>query len=161
MSRPLVLLDVDGVINDLTSLQRFYVPHQITVIDSHGFKVHIPDYMPDLIQRLVTNCEVYWCSTWRERANDEIAGHLGIPSLPVVTNGSDRRVVDWKEAAARPLVQKALGEGRDVYWIEDHAGYQPTNRPWDQVTMIDTALTEYVLAPHLLSDLIPDQATPA
>ena len=99
-SKPLVLLDVDGVINDIELIGEETGQWDSHVIVSHGYHVVIPDYMPELIQRICALTEVHWCTTWRDRANDEIAQHLGIGPLPVVDDGTDRRYVDLKGAAA-------------------------------------------------------------
>ena len=137
--KPLVLLDVDGVINDLGALSGQVRSHRIDRIWSNGYTVHIPDYMPALIQRLVATAEVWWCTTWRDRANGEIAEHLGIDQLPVVDDGTVARSVDWKSAAARSLVTEALEAGRPVYWIEDFYGQPPVDELPPGVVFIDTA----------------------
>lgn len=141
-NQPLVLLDVDGVINDLDALIGVTRPWNATVIQSNGFQVHIPGYMPDLVQRLTETCEVWWCTTWRDRANNEIAEHLGISNLPVVTDGSNSRWVEWKAAAARNLVTAALADGRPVFWIEDFYGSPPADALPDGITYVDTTLNE-------------------
>jgi hypothetical protein len=138
--RPLVLLDVDGVINDLEVLAGQRRPWRTDLVHSNGFAVMVPDYMPALIQALVDTCEVWWCTTWRDRANSEIASHLGIPDLPVVTDGSLSRRVDWKAGAAYELVTAALGSGRSVYWIEDFYGDPPEGELPPGVVFIDTTL---------------------
>src|SRR5690606_38290851 len=115
---------------------------------------HIPDYMPELIQRLVEANEVWWCTTWRERANDELRKFLGITELPVVTDGTERRVTDWKAWAAEPSVQEAVESGRKVAWIEDFGGYQPDWDFWPEVEFIDTVTTGYVLRPESIKHLV-------
>ena len=142
--RPLVLLDVDGVINDLGALGGTSRPWNTDEVISHGYRLYIPEFMKRLVFALTMSTEVWWCTTWRERANDEIAGHLGIEKLPVVTDGSASRYVDWKASAARPLVIEALAEGREVFWIEDFYGDPPTGELPDGVTYVDTT----VMAPR-------------
>ncbi len=141
--RPLVLLDVDGVINDLDALVGVARPWEATVVASNGFGVLIPNFMPDLIQRLTETCEVWWCTTWRDRANNEIAQHLGIKPLPVVTDGSQSRWVDWKASAARDLVTAALADGRPVHWIEDFYGRPPVDELPSGVVYVDTTTGEF------------------
>jgi hypothetical protein len=143
--RPLVLLDVDGVINDAEMLVAIRLADdseaaaeqlEIDVIESHGHHVAVPRYMPGLIQALVAECEVLWCSTWRSFANDEIAAHLGIGPLLVVDDGTLSAGTAWKAGAARPAINDALAAGRPVIWIEDFGGTFPDI---DGVTFIDTA----------------------
>lgn len=163
--KSLVLLDIDGVINDLNSLVGRPVAQQydVNVVESNGYDVHIPAFMPGLIQRLVDNCEVHWLSTWRERANDEIAEALGIDPLPVVTDGGDARNVRWKPAAAYDVAEAALGEGREVWWIEDFYNDIPANYMPEGVQFVDTAtravypvLMPEMVPSHLLSSPVPE-----
>lgn len=137
--KPLVFLDVDGVINDLGSLYGRPRDYNLRYVKSHGHTVHIPEFMPTLIQKLVENCEVHWLTTWRDRANDEIATALGIDPLPVITDNTTERTVDWKPAAAYDLALKGLEEGREVWWIEDFYGFVPTPEMPRGVHYIDTA----------------------
>lgn len=155
-SRPLVLLDVDGVINDLNRLRRGHDRSDThTTLTSNGFRVVVPDYMPVLIQWLCSVADVHWCTTWRHRANDEIATHLGIPALPVVDDGTDDRHVGWKAAAARDLAAAALAEGRRVLWIEDFYDDPPVDEMPFGVDFLDTASDEnFELV--LTVDMIPE-----
>ena len=148
--KPLVLLDVDGVINDILLVGETFGRWETEFITSHGYEVAIPDYMPELIQNLCSVAEVHWCTTWRDRANDEIAAHLGVGPLPVVDDGTTSRYVDWKSAAAYELAQRALDEGRRVCWIEDFWGDEPYDEMPDGVQFVDTAALEWraVLMPH-------------
>jgi hypothetical protein len=156
--RPLVLLDVDGVINDLGAL--YAAPDASThdVVRSHGFRVVIPKYMPVLVQWLCSVADVHWCTTWRHRANDEIATHLGIPTLPVVDDGTKDRHTSWKAAAARDLAAAALAEGRRVVWIEDFYGDAPRAQMPKGVEFVDTALDDPfdAMGAVLSVDMIPE-----
>ena len=154
---PLVLLDVDGVINDLGYLRGTTRPWATAVVPSHGFQICIPDYMPALLQHLAGRSEIRWCTTWRLRANDEIARHLGIGPFPAVDDGSKRRDVSWKAQAACALAERTLAEGRRVLWIEDFYGAPPTLQMPRGIEFIDTAAhNECVLLPsHLPTDLRP------
>lgn len=153
--RPLVLLDVDGVINDLNSARRAATIGNELHFVSHGFPVVMPPHMPVLIQWLCSVAEVHWCTTWRHRANDDIARHLGIPVLPVVDDGTDDRHVGWKAAAAHDLAAAALAEGRRVLWIEDFYDDPPVDEMPMGVEFLDTASDEnFELV--LTVDMIPD-----
>ena len=153
--RPLVLLDVDGVINDLAALSGGVDPRTHAIVASNGFRVAIPHYMPVLIQWLCEVADVHWCTTWRHRANDEIAMHLGIPTLPVVDDGTNDRHVHWKAAAAHDLAAMALAEGRRVVWIEDFYDDVPVNEMPAGVEFVDTASDEN-FEMVLTVDMIPD-----
>lgn len=152
-NRPLVLLDVDGVINDFERVGPITGLWENEAVRSHGYWVSIPDYMPRLIQDICQVSEVHWCTTWRDRANDEIANHLGIDQLPVVDDGTTNRYVDWKAAAARDLAAQALEAGRRVLWIEDFYGHLPLTEMPEGVEYLDTA--DNHLGPVLQVEYLP------
>lgn len=158
--KPLVLLDVDGVINVL----RRDVPKTHEMM---GYPIRIPDHMPALIQHLVQTAEVMWCTTWREEANEHMAPALGIEPLSVVTDNTEDRFVHWKWQAAQPYVIEALSDGRKVCWIEDfedtHHHYR-TESVWRQVDFVDTASSDLrrhpSIAYELREDMLPDYLRP-
>jgi hypothetical protein len=158
--KPLVLLDVDGVINDLGAIYGATRPWRVDRVDSHGFAVLVPDYMPALIQHLASMAEVYWCTTWREKANDEIASHLGVGPFPVVDDGTQIRAVSWKAAAAHRLAATALAQGRRVVWIEDFYGELPIDQMPGGVEYVDTgrSVADAVLLPEQVADLLARNA---
>jgi hypothetical protein len=143
--RPLVLLDIDGVIHDRKAMEKIRfsddpdataVQLGVTVIVSHGHRLAFPNYMPALVRDLDVVAEIWWCTTWRHRANGEIKEHLGIEPLQVIDDGTRAVGLDWKVATVMPIVEEALAAGRTVYWIEDFAGIFPET---DRITYIDTA----------------------
>jgi hypothetical protein len=158
---PLVLLDVDGVINDIDLVGVRTNLWETEIIHSHGYDVAVPSYMPRLIQGICSVAEVHWCTTWRDRANDDIARYLGIGPLPVVDDGTTSRYVDWKAAAAYDLADSALQAGRRVLWIEDFYGDPPTKSMPAGTEFADTADNDLgaVLRPHdlpqWLTQLLP------
>jgi hypothetical protein len=158
---PLILLDIDGVINDLNALGGLDRDWGIDQVYSHGHMVHIPDYMGWLIRQLTDVAEVHWCTTWRHRANDEIAEHLGIEQLPVVDDGTRSRFVDWKAAAAHDLAEAAIKAGRKVLWIEDFYGHLPIDEMPKGVEFVDTAANdEMVLEVEMLPGGYCNSLTP-
>ena len=142
---PLLLLDVDGVINDLEAKMMIRMLGEggrdrasqlgVEMIRSYGYWLAIPTYMPELIGALTARSETWWCTTWRERANDELVAHLGVGPFPVIDDGMRSQDAAWKAEAARPLVEEALAAGRPVVWIEDFNGELPDLA---DVTYVDT-----------------------
>jgi len=121
--RPLVLVDVDGVLNPARSHAPGYrgqwvfpsgLAHRLLLNPSHG---------PMLIELAeVADAELVWASYWRNRANTWVAPRVGLPSLRFVP--IPRR---W-----RPRTGSSLGswKGRHVaawvgqtpfVWFEDDA----------------------------------------
>lgn len=161
--RPLVFLDVDGVINDLSYVPGCVRDFEYSFVSSHGHTVVIPDYMPALVQWLCSIAEVHWCTAWRHRANDEIADFLGIEKLPVVDDGTTVRHTEWKAAAAFELAAGALSEGRRVLWIEDFYDRPPVREMPKGVEFVDTASHErfeLVLDAFMLPDWLIAESTP-
>jgi len=125
-TKPLVLLDVDGVINDLASLENSARSIGTEIVKAGEYTVHIPPYMGELIRHLNDVTEIVWCTTWRNRANEFISPILGIPNdLKVATDGTAIRFTSWKANAMREFAIPALTDGREVYWIEDFYGSYP------------------------------------
>jgi hypothetical protein len=145
-TKPLLLLDIDGVINDLDAVMRIRPLGPgaearadgigVELVRSNGFWVAIPHDMPELIQELTSKTETWWCSSWGGHANEEIARHLGVGPFPVVDGGNGGNDGDAKAAAVRPLVESALAAGRPVVWIQDFHGRLPDIAG---ITYVDTA----------------------
>jgi hypothetical protein len=110
-SLPLVFLDVDGVLVDARALMGEKRSGRIRQVRTERFPAAIPEFMPALIQALFEVTELWWCTSWGERANREIGRFLGIPRLPVVWRETDPTVEDWKVAGARPLARAAPAGG--------------------------------------------------
>jgi hypothetical protein len=108
-----------------------------------------------LFRDLVAKAEVWWCTTWRDRANNELASFLEIERLPVIDDGSHSRSVGWKPAAAHAIAREALDSGREVFWVEDFYGNVPTAAMPDGVAFIDTAAD--TLGPVLTEEMLPDR----
>lgn len=144
-TKPLLLLDVDGVINDLEAVMRIrpFGPAaeqraaelEVELVRSHGFWLAIPYSMPELVQELNSMFEIWWCSNWRDQANDDLADHLGVGPFPAIDDGNGAFGWKWKIEAARPLVEQAVEEDRCVVWIGDFCGDVPEI---PGVTYIDT-----------------------
>lgn len=108
--RPLLLLDVDGVLQPTGSsvppgYQRF--------TDDTSSVVLRPEHGPWLLD-LAEHFDLVWASTWGASANEAIGRRLGLPELPHVELGELPRHGTRKLAA----VQAYVGD-RAVVWIDD------------------------------------------
>ncbi len=115
MSRPILAVDVDGVI----SLFGFDEPPdrsqaRFELID--GMVHCISLVAGDRLRRLAEHFEMVWASGWEEKANDYLPSILGLPELPVLTFDGAARfgTAHWKLG---PLEE--YGTGRSVAWIDD------------------------------------------
>ena len=144
-------LDVDGVINAFSQLPEGEVFTYLCM--NHTIKV--PEYMAPLIQGLAAIGEITWLTTWREHANEWISPLVGLPNdLPYITDGTNRRMVDWKADAAMQQAQIDTQNGYDIYWIEDF-GNGIWHDVFKTVTPVNTAANaEFVLLPQHLPRVI-------
>jgi hypothetical protein len=116
MNRPILAIDVDGVI----SLFGFEQPPP-----SEAAKFELVDGMVHCISllagkrllRLAEYYEMVWATGWEDRANDYLPNILGLPDLPYLTfNGAARfGSAHWKLG---PLDEYCAG--RAMAWIDDN-----------------------------------------
>lgn len=138
--RPVIAVDVDGVLRGLTETFDPAVSFAVSITmhrDAYPTYLHgQPDWdengesteveffslagaawIRDLVARGV---DVQWATTWQEHANDYFTTPLGIPPQPVAVTGPGRRGWDsgtWKAASlARQF------DGRPLLWIDDNPG---------------------------------------
>jgi len=116
MSRPILAVDIDGVISIFGSEEpkdptttRFQlvdgVPHQISLVAG------------ERLLRLTECFELVWASGWEDKANFYLPHLLGLPELPHVSfDGAARGGgAHWKLG---PL--EAYAKGRAMAWIDDN-----------------------------------------
>jgi hypothetical protein len=116
MSRPLLAVDVDGVI----SIFGFDEPPPL-----EGAQFELIDGMVHCISllagrrllRLAEDYDLVWATGWEDRANDYLPNILGLPQLPHLTfNGAARfGSAHWKLG---PLDEYC--KGRAMAWIDDN-----------------------------------------
>ena len=115
MSRPLLAVDVDGVI----SLFGFDEPPsgsmaQFQLVD--GMVHCISLGAGERLMRLTEHFDLVWSTGWEQKANDYLPNILGLPELPYLTFDGAARFgsAHWKLG---PLDD--YGKGRALAWIDD------------------------------------------
>ena len=116
MSRPILAVDVDGVI----SLFGFDQPPdraqaRFELID--GMVHCISLVAGERLRRLAEHYELVWATGWEERANDYLPTILGLPELPHLSFDGAARFgsAHWKLG---PLEE--YGRGRAMAWVDDN-----------------------------------------
>ena len=116
MTRPLLLIDVDGVIS-LFGFDHTTPPAgRYQLVD--GIAHFLSDTAGDYLRQLAESFELAWCTGWEEKANDYLPLALGLdgPLPHVVFDPSDRPVqAHWKLGA----IDRHVEPGRPVAWIDD------------------------------------------
>ncbi|MEU6233114.1 HAD domain-containing protein [Kitasatospora sp. NPDC047058] len=122
MPKPLLFLDVDGVLNPVC-------PDPDAGFDSHtllGYTVLLSARHGTWLRELAGTYELVWATTWEEQANAHIAPAIGLPELPVVRftgyvpQPDDPRIPLMQLFSARkwaPLLRYAAG--RPFAWVDD------------------------------------------
>ena len=116
MNKPLLLIDVDGVIS-LFGFDPVSPPAgQFQMVDgiAHFLSATAGDHLRDLSR----DFELAWCTGWEEKANEYLPLALGLPSeLPHVPfDGRDRPPsAHWKVAA----IEAWVGPTRPLAWVDD------------------------------------------
>ncbi|KJY28753.1 HAD domain-containing protein [Streptomyces sp. NRRL S-495] len=122
MPKPLLFLDVDGVLNPVC-------PHPGAGFDVHtllGYTVLLSARHGSWLRELAGTYELVWATTWEEHANTHISPAIGLPELPFVRftgyvpQPGDPRVPLMEMFSARkwaPLLRYAAG--RPFAWIDD------------------------------------------
>lgn len=158
MTNPLVLLDVDGVLNVLSDAVDGWPVLSAGWAVAGGRRFPItwaPEVVTALRRWLAAGVEVQWLTTWGHDANTSLRHLLGLPELPVAGT-YDQDPVGAPEAAgsshasvapAAPdpltgrwwkydVVQRLLHEqpGRPLVWIDDelHVDRSPFRRWADE-----------------------------
>jgi HAD domain in Swiss Army Knife RNA repair proteins len=121
--RPLILVDVDGVLNPARSYAPGYrrhwvfpggLAHRLLLNPSHG------QMLTELAG--VTGAELVWASYWRNRANTWVAPRVGLPSLRFVPIPPRRRSPTRSTPGSWKARHVALWVGQTPFvWFEDDA----------------------------------------
>ena len=125
MDKPLLFLDVDGVINpsvELSNLPAGFVLHTIVVPsfdelnDDSGRKMIIAlnELHGVWLRALAEEFDLVWATSWGERANEYISPRFALERLPVVTPD---RLGFYRTDKRSPIA--ALAKNRPLAWVDD------------------------------------------
>jgi hypothetical protein len=116
MSRPLLAVDVDGVISLFgaeTPPDRAHT--QLQLVDGIPHLISLPT--GDRLVRLSEHFDLFWATGWEDKANFYLPQLLGVPELPHVSFDIAARAGDahWKVGAL-----EEFATGRALAWIDDN-----------------------------------------
>jgi DNA-binding XRE family transcriptional regulator len=130
MTRPLLLIDVDGPLNPYAASNntinkfnrqnpaRGYKTHQIS-----GYKVRLARWHGAELKGLARAFDLVWATTWEQQANTEIGPRIGLPDLPVI---SFKDLPDQPPAPGLYWKTSIIADyckGRPFAWIDDEISH--------------------------------------
>lgn len=140
--RPLLLIDVDGVLNIASRTQNH---KRYNIFKASGFWIRIWREVPNLLDRLTDHFVPVWCTMWDDLANTELAPRLDLPSLPYIPCWDNSHTVPlWGEVMVHhkiPAIVKHVGS-RAIAWIDDEIG--KNDLAWAQVRNDTVAPTKFL-----------------
>jgi hypothetical protein len=146
VDRPLLLLDVDGVLNPYgAECPAGFTEHMLFPDEIDPVRVCLDH--GDWIAELAGAYEVVWATGWGEEANRLLGPLLGIPRLPVVRFPQIPFPADLKVPAI-----DALAGDRPATWIDDMLG--PAAYDWAARRPAPTLLLPADPAVGLTRDLV-------
>jgi hypothetical protein len=116
--RPLLLIDVDGVLNPFVA--GGVVPDGFDEYRIDGMRVLLAARHGDWLRSLAVDFELVWASTWEADANRHIGAVLELPPLPHIAFGAAEA---WDQSWTRKLpAVGAFAGDRPLAWIDDRFG---------------------------------------
>lgn len=117
--KPLLLIDVDGVLNAINTNQGSRV---YNIFKAGPFTIRFRHELGDWLKRLSEHFHLIWATMWDAEANTELAPRLGLPHLPYIPCWDAQDVyVEWNGHRLHtkvPCIEK-LVEDWPFAWIDD------------------------------------------
>lgn len=119
MTRPLLLIDVDGPLNPYArSNRQLRKDPQFTLYKLLGFPVGLARGHGEELLKLADAFELTWCTTWEHEANRLIGPKIGLPDLPVIVFPKSLSDHDVRVYFKTPTVIE-YAAGRPFAWVDD------------------------------------------
>ena len=151
LSRPVLLLDVDGVVNKVRDDPD---PEGFRDFQEALCKGSQIRYSPKMAERIAAlEVDLHWLTTWCDDANEHISPLLKVGVLPVVGMEVLRGYLGrgwWKSVAAEEFVVKL---GRPFIWVDDDlwAAERNDEVPW----LVECEIPHLCIAPDTFRGLLP------
>ncbi len=148
--RPLVLIDVMGVVSDTSRPETVEGDEAETRRNDDDDDLVIPPYMAALVTHLVEVADVRWSAPLDEESSAQLTSLLGVGPIPSIVADE----YGMTEPAARELLWKAASAGRATYRIENVSSELPSRLP-DSTVLINIAPAKVLRPDHLPPELRP------
>ena len=136
MDRPLVLIDIDGVISLFGFDGAQPPPGRFLLVD--GVPHFLSAGAAELLGGLHDEFELVWCSGWEEKADEYLPLALGLPAglrhLTLARAPGDNPERHWKLSA----IEAYAGSHRPLAWIDDQ--FDQSCHEWAQARPAPTEL---------------------
>ena len=119
--RPLLLIDVDGVLNPFRRPGPEWVKTKCSAGGRSYNMLLNPAHGPKLLDLAATvGCELVWATTWEHDANTEIGPKVGLPHLPVIEVDRDTQYLR-RGGDIMPKTPHVADwvKGRPFVWLDD------------------------------------------
>jgi hypothetical protein len=125
LTKPLLLVDIDGVISLYGFEWDKRPPGTWLTVDGQP---HLISATAGAHLRELTTCyELAWCSGWEEKANEYLPLALGLPApLPFLT--FERKPAGGRPHWKLPAIEAYAGQTRALAWIDD--AHDDESRAW-------------------------------
>lgn len=160
MMRPLILIDVDGVVNafDKRGWPDGTRWHDLRAggEDGETYRLRIAGPALDAIERWTGRADVQWHTTWQQHVYN-ITDQLNFPRLPIA---NAPEFLTWNHSSATawwkvPAVLRALEEDRPLVWIDDDISYD--RRARQQVREASPHTPRKLVCPSSIEGLVTKQ----
>lgn len=135
--RPLLLVDVDGVISLFGFDQADPPPGRFALVEGIGHYLSLE--AAPLLLELGEVFELAWCTGWEERANEHLPHLLGLPrplGLVELEPGPRPPGAHWKLDG----IDRRAGPDRPLAWIDD--SHDARTRRWAAARLGPTLLVD-------------------
>jgi HAD domain in Swiss Army Knife RNA repair proteins len=130
---PLLLLDVDGVLNPYPDCPPGFAEYALFAVDDEP--VRLADVHGEWLHELAHRFRLVWATAWRSEANRILCPQFQLPELPVIAFPE----VPFDPATKVPAIDAFVGD-LPVAWIDDVV--TPEARQWARHREEPTLLVE-------------------
>lgn len=160
---PIWLLDVDGVLNAVTSEPDLAVwPDYRSGFATARHRRWPITWSPTVVRAVrevheARRAEVLWLTTWDDDANGDLAHLLGLPALPVAGRSRETKAEPhngwWKLQVARRVHHE--DPSRPLLWTDDDLSYDSEASEWISTRGLGISpMTDRGLDPHDLTAIV-------